>query len=83
MSSMKSVYLDYAAAAPMIPKAKEAMDIFFDVHAGNPSSLHNEGVIAKCAIEEARRSVAKLVDCRAKDIIFTSGGTEANNLVII
>ena len=74
-------YLDYNATAPMRPKVREAVGAALDL-VGNPSSVHAEGRAARAAIEEARASVAALVGARAEDVIFTSGGTEANALAL-
>ncbi len=76
------VYLDNAATSPM---AKEVIDIMTDVminHFGNPSSTHSFGRESKAIIENARRSVAKLINAQPKEIIFTSGGTEADNMAL-
>jgi cysteine desulfurase len=78
---MKRVYLDHAASTPILPTAKkammEAMEIF-----GNPSSIHHDGRVAKNIIENARTEVAKLINASPDEIIFTSGGTESNNIVL-
>ncbi|PHR62789.1 MAG: hypothetical protein COA47_02610, partial [Robiginitomaculum sp.] len=76
-----SIYFDYNATAPLRPVARDAMLRAFDA-VGNPSSVHGPGRAAKAAMENARSSLAKLVSCRPTDIIFTSGGTECNNLAI-
>ena len=80
MSSSRRVYLDYNASAPVLPAAREAMVRAFEL--GNPSSVHFEGRTARAAIEKARGQVASLVDGKAKNVIFTSGGTEAANLAL-
>ncbi|MGB7271403.1 MAG: cysteine desulfurase family protein [Albidovulum sp.] len=70
------VYLDWNATAPLRPEARAAMLAAFDL-AGNPSSVHAEGRAAKMVIERAREDVADAVGCRAAEVIFTSGATEA------
>ena len=80
MTSPRRIYLDYNATAPVLPMARDAM-----VHAlalGNPSSVHFEGRAARAAVEKARSQVASLVGGLAKNVIFTSGGTEAANLAL-
>ncbi|MGZ5862140.1 MAG: cysteine desulfurase family protein [Methyloceanibacter sp.] len=72
-------YLDYNATAPLRPEAGEAMVAALSV-CGNPSSVHAEGRTARAAIETAREKVATLLRARPEDVIFTSGGTEANAL---
>lgn len=78
---MKRIYLDYAAATPLDKRVKKAMyeaQNFF----GNPSSIHDEGRKAKEIIEQSRKNIAGVLGCKAGEIIFTSGGTESNNLAI-
>ncbi len=82
MSEVKKVYLDYAATTPLDPRVKRVMEPFFSKNFGNPSSIHTEGVIAKKAVEEARIKVARALEARAEEIIFTSGGTESDNFAI-
>lgn len=77
----KQIYLDYNASAPMLESVKTKMQAAFDLY-GNPSSVHSAGRSMRGAIEEARESLAKLVGARAQDVIWTSGGTEANNLAL-
>lgn len=74
-------YLDHNATAPLRPEVREAMLAAFDF-VGNPSSVHAEGRAARAAIEDARIKVAALVNARPEDVIFTSGGTEANALAL-
>jgi cysteine desulfurase len=74
-------YLDYNATAPLRPEVREAVADALG-HAGNPSSVHAEGRAARAAIEEARGRVASLAGARPEDVIFTSGGTEANVTVL-
>lgn len=76
------IYLDYNATTPCDPRVKEAMLPYLEVDFANPSSLHTPGQKARKAIEESRQKIAELINARAEEIIFTSGGTEANNLAI-
>lgn len=77
----KRIYLDYAAATPLDTRVKEEMEKaekFF----GNASSIHSEGSKAKEILEEARKKIAGILGCKSGEIIFTSGGTESDNLAI-
>lgn len=78
----KIVYLDYAATTPLSPEVKKEMDLALDIY-GNPSSLHSKGYEAKMALDGAREKIAKILNCRADEIIFTGGGTESDNLAIL
>ena len=77
------VYADNAATTKMSKAAIEAMLPYFDTIYGNPSSLHSVGQEAKEALEDARERVAKCLGCEAREILFTSGGSEADNQAII
>jgi len=79
---MKPIYLDYNATTPIAPVVKKAMLPFLEEQFGNPSSTHWYGMQTKKAIELARQQVAEMLGCDADEIIFTSGGSEANNLAI-
>ncbi len=79
---MKPIYLDYNASTPIAPEVAEAMRPFLSQHYGNPSSYHWAGAPAKQALEKARNQVAALLGCSPQEIVFTSGGTEANNHAI-
>jgi len=76
------IYLDYAATTPVDPEVLRAMELYLRDAFGNPSSIHSFGKEAKLAVEEARRKVAALIGAREEEVIFTSGGTEANNMVL-
>ena len=76
-----AVYLDHNATTPIRPEAAEAVSAHLGC-AGNPSSVHRYGRIARRTVEEARGRVARLVGAEGADVIFTSGGTEANNLAL-
>jgi cysteine desulfurase len=76
-----TVYLDHAATTPMLPVAVEAMTVHLgDV--GNPSSLHASGRAARRVVEESRETIARVLNCRPGEVVFTSGGTEADNLAL-
>lgn len=79
---MRKIYLDYAATTPTDPRVLKAMEPFFDQKFGNPSSIHSFGQEAKKAIDEARNQVAHLINALPEEIVFTSGGTEADNFAI-
>jgi len=79
---MKRIYLDYAATTPVDPCVFKAMAPFLKEAFGNPSTLYSYGEEARQAVEEARKNVSGLVNARTEEIVFTSGGTEANNLAI-
>lgn len=79
---MKSIYLDNAATTPLIPEVMEAMHRAMQSNFGNPSSTHHVGRLAKSAVETARKSIAKHFNIGAGEIIFTAGGTEADNLIL-
>lgn len=83
MSLAQPVYLDYNATTPLTEEVKAAMRPFLEEHFGNPSSQHFYGRITRQAVETARRQVAGLIRASTSEIIFTSGGTESNNLAII
>jgi cysteine desulfurase len=76
------VYLDYNATTPLAPEVRAAMLPYLDQAYGNPSSLHWAGLPARDAVEKARSQVASLLHCEATEVVFTSGGTEANNQAI-
>jgi cysteine desulfurase len=78
----RRVYLDNNATTPVLPEVMEAMRPYFTEHFGNASSIHHYGQDTRSAVERARESVAALLGCRAAEIVFTSGGTEADNLAI-
>ena len=79
---MRRVYLDNNATTPVLPEVFEAMRPFYLEQFGNASSIHHYGQHARAAVEKARGSVAALVNARPAEIVFTSGGTEADNLGI-
>jgi|SRR5277367_2776212 len=79
---MRRVYFDNNATTPVLPVVLEAMQPYFGEHFGNASSIHHHGQETRAAVERARESVALLLGCRASEIVFTSGGTEGDNLGI-
>jgi len=79
---MRRVYLDNNATTPVLPEVMEAMRPYFGEHFGNASSIHHHGQDTRAAVERARESVAALLGGRASEVVFTSGGTEADNLAV-
>lgn len=79
---MRRIYLDHAATTPTHPEVMKAMLPFFSDAFGNPSSIYSYGQEAKGAVEEARTRVAELIGARDEEIVFTSGGTEADNFAL-
>src|SRR4030065_16114 len=78
----KPIYLDYIATTPIDSGVADAMLPFLYGNFGNPSSSHAYGVEAKLAVEKARREIAEMLGCLPEEIVFTGGGSEANNLAI-
>ena len=74
--------MDANATTPLLPEVFEAMRPFFLEHYGNASSIHQQGQFARAAVDHARDSVARLLRCRTSEIVFTSGGTESDNLAL-
>jgi cysteine desulfurase len=79
---MPRIYLDNNATTPTLPEVLDAMHPYFGEHFGNASSIHHHGQETRAAVERARDSVASLLGCRPAEIVFTSGGTEGDNLAI-
>jgi len=79
---MKRIYLDHAATTPVDPDVRKAMEPFLCESFGNASSLHSFGREVKQALEESRETIAKKLNASSEEIIFTSGGTESNNLAL-
>ncbi|MBU0629742.1 MAG: cysteine desulfurase NifS [Candidatus Margulisbacteria bacterium] len=80
---MNRIYLDYAATTPCDPRAVVAMAPYFTEKFGNPSSIHGFGQETRSAVEKAREQVAKLILAQPREIVFTSGGTEADNQALM
>src|SRR6185436_13364103 len=81
MGTVERTYLDWNATAPLLPSVRDALVSALDL-SGNPSSVHKEGRAVRAAVETARRDVAALVGADASHVVFTSGATEAANLVL-
>ena len=81
MTDPRTVYLDHAATTPMLPVAVEAMTTYLAA-VGNASSLHASGRQARRVVEESRERIAQALNCRPGEVVFTSGGTEADNLAL-
>jgi cysteine desulfurase len=79
---MRRAYLDNNATTPLLPPVLEAMQPYFIEQFGNASSIHHHGQQTRAAVERARESVAALLSCRASEMVFTSGGTESDNLAL-
>ncbi len=79
---MRRIYMDYNATTPVSPKVRAAMEPFFAEYFGNPSSSHAVGRTCHEAMEDARGHVAALIGADREEIVFTSGGTESNNLAL-
>jgi cysteine desulfurase len=80
---MRSVYLDHSATTAVRPEVLDAMWPFFTEAYGNPSSVHSGGGLPRDAVERARAGVAEVIGCRPAEVVFTAGGTEADNLALI
>lgn len=78
----KRIYLDHSATTMLDPEVRKVMADFLENGQGNPSSIYSEGKYSKTAIEAARRSIARMINCTARRITFTGGGSEANNFAI-
>ena len=79
---MRRIYFDNAATTPMDPAVLDAMMPYLTEHYGNPSAIHGHGRRTRAAVETARRKVAELLHCAPGEIVFTSGGTEADNMAL-
>ena len=79
---MRRVYLDNNATSPLLPEVFQAMQPYFLESFGNASSIHQQGQQARAAVEQARDGVAQLLGAHAAEIVFTSGGTEGDNLAL-
>jgi cysteine desulfurase len=79
---MNPIYLDYNASTPVAPQVLDEMLPYLKEKFGNPSSSHSFGVAIKAGIEQARERLALLLGCEASELIFTSGATESNNMVL-
>jgi cysteine desulfurase len=82
MNDSKAVYLDHNATTPVAGEVLEAMRPWLEAGFGNPSNSHGYGAAAHAAVERARAQVAELIGCAPDEVLFTSGGTESNNLAL-
>ncbi|MSR66682.1 MAG: cysteine desulfurase, partial [Pedosphaera sp.] len=80
--SVRTIYLDYNSTTPLDASVREKMEPFLAGEFGNPSSLHSLGRRARAALDEARDRIARVLKCSGGELIFSSGGTESNNLAI-
>ena len=80
---MRTVYFDYNATTPLDPAVRAAMLPFLEGEFGNPSSIHHVGRRARAFLDDARDRVARVFACKPSEVIFTSGGTESNNLAVL
>jgi cysteine desulfurase len=81
-SRPKRIYLDFASATPVRSEARKAVEKLWDTF-GNPGGIHADGVAAEKVLEAAREKIALELACKAREVIFTSGGTEGNNIAIL
>jgi cysteine desulfurase len=79
---MRRIYMDANATTPLLPEVFEAMRPFWMEHYGNASSIHQQGQHARGAVEQARTAIARFLHCLNSEIVFTSGGTESDNLAL-
>src|SRR3989344_6077455 len=76
------IYLDHAATTYVDPEVQKVMEPYFNIIYGNPGSFNSAGLPAKHAVEGARNIVARILNSKPEEVVFTSGGTEGNNLAI-
>jgi cysteine desulfurase len=79
---LRRIYMDANATTPLLPEVFDAMRPFLLEQFGNASSIHQQGQHARAAVDHARESIARLLNCRPSEIVFTSGGTESDNLAL-
>src|SRR6476661_4255387 len=82
-NSTKQIYLDYAATTPVDPRVLKVMQPFWSQDFANPSALYKSGLKAAGAVSKARADIAKILNCSPREIIFTAGGTESNNMALL
>ncbi|MCF7826073.1 MAG: aminotransferase class V-fold PLP-dependent enzyme, partial [Candidatus Marinimicrobia bacterium] len=83
MGRSETIYLDHASGTTLLPEVKSCISEWLDSDMGNPSSIHQEGRRAAAGLDKARLSIAQVLGAKPGEILFTSGGTEANNLAIL
>ncbi len=83
MKRSNTIYLDHASGTNLLPEVKQQLSDWLDSSVANPSSIHNEGRRSAADLDEARSGIANVLGCKPSEILFTSGGTEANNLAIL
>ena len=83
METIMEAYLDNAATTPVLPQVRQIMDLVMEEDYGNPSSKHTKGIEAEGYVKEAAEKIARTLKCQPKEIVFTSGGTESNNMALI
>ena len=83
MKGPKVVYLDYAAGSPLLPSVADSISHWLEREFVNPSSIHTQGRQAAAMLDQLRRKTASLISAKPGEVIFTSGGTEANNLALL
>lgn len=83
LDKKKRVYLDHAAATPLSARARKAMEPYWSMYFANPSAIHTEGRTARSAVETVRQTIASWLQIQPSNLIFTSGGTESNNIAIL
>src|SRR5215203_5854128 len=79
LQSDEPIYLDHAATTPLDPVVLDAMLPYFTQHYGNPSSIYQAGQDARAAVDRARNSVARVLNCQTSEVLFSSGATESDN----
>ncbi len=83
MKQADSIYLDHAAGTFLLPEVRDTLSNWLNSQIANPSSIHHEGRLAAAALDSARQTIAESIGSKPSEIIFTSGGTEANNMAIL
>lgn len=79
----RQIYMDYASTTPLDPDVAKVMRKYESKEFGNPSSIHSFGISAKRAVDESRKKIANILNCQPSEMVFTSGGTEGDNMAIL
>src|ERR1017187_2020400 len=82
LRAVRRIYMDANTTTPRLPEVQRAMEAFWPEQFGNAISTHQRGQHARAAVDHARESVARLLGCRAAEVVFTSGGTESDNMAL-